>query len=211
MALRHEEDPRALSHWPVLREDSTAGASPWNKCSLHDIWKHHRVSSFLLDHTDTVESEVSPTIHYQFFPCHFHKASPKHPLSSPVQSQNALPVNARKHPIPPGRSSPQSHRHSRIDVSWRMSHLDHRAEGLLGQPREMPIQGVPFLQVHNLGSHRPLCPWAPLGLYRWAPGGLRAHRMGLVAAGAGYYLGSTLAIVSQCSLMGVQTSFYHIS
>lgn len=57
----------------------------------------------------------------------------------------------------------------------------------LGQPWEEPRQGAGSPPVLDLGSRLPLCSCAPMGLGRWAFGGLMAPVTGLGVARHGTF------------------------
>ena len=88
-------------------------------------------------------------------------------------------------------------------------HLGTRAEALLGQPWEGAWAGCPFLRVPHMGSRLPVCPCAPLGVWRWAFDGLTAPAMGLGVAGTGYYMVPQSAIACML-LVYVLMNFFKI-
>lgn len=69
--------------------------------------------------------------------------SPKHPIISPVQSQNAVPLHLIICPISLSRNPPHFRKCSRVDSSWWVSHLGHWGWHSPGTVLEGARQAVP--------------------------------------------------------------------
>lgn len=65
-----------------------------------------------------------------------------------------------------------------------------------------------LLWALSSGSHLSLCPWAPLGMLRWAFDGLM---VGLGEARGGYYWDPPLAAAFLCSLVGMTKGAFNLT
>ena len=99
-------------------------------------------------------------------------SSPKHPIISPVQSKNALPLHPIMCPTPLGNNPLSPNADPELLSVAHPDGFHPWTRGLValpGQPWKELGQDVHSSGACKLGSHLPLCLGALLGLWRWAP------------------------------------------